>query len=102
MFIESKVFTLKEGYAEEFAKKFSKGEKIKQAEGFVEIIVMKRVRKGENEELIVMTRWEDQKAYTSWKNSDAHKAGHAQKKEKPDFIVNVKMDTYTVEGFNSK
>lgn len=102
MFIETKVFTIKEGHSEKLLTKFSQGGKMSLSEGFLEFSVLKRMRKGEHEEIMVMTRWEDQKSFTNWKNSDAHKAGHSGKHERPDFIVDVRMDTYTVEKIQTK
>ena len=102
MFIETKTFTVKAGYSDKILSKFTSVTKIKEAEGFLELCVSTKLRKGETEDILVMTRWADQKAYTNWKNSASHKAGHSQKQEKPEFIVNVSMETYAVQVLETK
>ena len=101
MFVEMKVFKLAVGNSESILNKFSKSGIINTQPGFVDMAVMKKVRKADHEEVVVEIRWESQDAYTAWKRSDAHKAGHGAKKERPDYILDVTMDTYHVETFKT-
>lgn len=95
MFIETKRFTVKKGFADEIIKKFSGKKPGQKMEGLVDFTLMKKLKSDETEEVMVEIRWENQEYFTAFKRSDAHKAGHANKpKEKPDFIVDVKVDLY--------
>ena len=98
MFIEMKRIVVEKGTSQPLIDKFSKAEMVKQAPGYVEHKVLKRVRNSENEEIIVQFVWESQEAFTNWKKSDAHKAGHANKGSKASNVIESSMDTYTVEN----
>lgn len=97
MFVEIKRITIKEGFAERIIEKFSGQSKMQEFDGFLEISVMKGLKKSEVEEILIESRWRDQEAYTKWKQSDFHKAGHANKKEKPEFMVDISVSMYNVE-----
>ncbi len=101
MFIEMKTIVTKAGFGEKIVQKFSGKSKIQEMDGFIEMSVLKRVRKTEEEEIIVEIRWESQEAFTAWKKSDTHKAGHANK-EKADFIISGKVEMYNVENTKYK
>ncbi len=98
MFIECKTITVTPGNSQIMIDKFSGSGLLQEQKGFVEKTVLKRVRKGDTEEVVVMIKWESQQDFTNWKKSDAHKAGHSSNKKRADFIVDVKLDTYTVEN----
>lgn len=102
MFVEAKTFIVKQGFSDEIIKKFSGPKKVAEMEGFLDLMVMKNLKGGETEEIRVELRFESQEAYKNWKKSDAHKAGHTNgQKQKPDYIVDVKLDVYsTVESVN--
>ena len=103
MFIEMKTIVVKEGFGDKIVEKFSGKSKIQELDGFVEMSVMRRVRKSEEEEVIVEIRWESQEAFTAWKKSDAHKAGHSNKgNEKAEYIISGKSDMYNVETVKVK
>ncbi len=98
MFIEMKTIVVKQGFADKIIEKFSGKSKIQELDGFIEMSVMRRVRRTEEEEVIVEIRWENQEAFTAWKKSDAHKAGHSNKgSEKAEYIISGKSDMYNVE-----
>lgn len=95
MFIETKRFIVKKGFSDEIIKKFSRNGSARKMDGLVDFTIMKKLKSDETEEVMVEIRWENQEYFTNWKKSDAHKAGHANRgKERPDFIVDVKMDLY--------
>ncbi len=106
MFIETKKFTVKKGYAENIINKFSRPRnedstnERKKPQGLVDVTIMQKLRKEEHEEVIVMFRWESQEDHKNFKLSDAHKEGHKSKDEKPDFIINVSVDMYDVKHIN--
>lgn len=95
MFIEMKKFTVKKGFSDEIIKKFSEKKPVGKIDGVVDFTIMKKLKSDETEEVIIEMRWENQEYFTNWKKSPAHKAGHANRvKEKPEFIVDVKMELY--------
>ncbi|MGL5314352.1 MAG: antibiotic biosynthesis monooxygenase [Peptostreptococcaceae bacterium] len=95
MFIETKRFTVKKGFSDEIVKKFSKKDPDKKIDGVVDFTIMKKLKSDETEEVMVEIRWENQEYFTNWKKSPDHKAGHANRpKERPEFILDVKMDLY--------
>lgn len=106
MFIETKKFTVKKGYAENIINKFSRKRnenstnERKKPQGLIDVTIMQKLRKEEHEEVVVMFRWESQQDHRNFKLSDAHKAGHKNKGEKPDFIINVSVDMYDVKHIN--
>ena len=103
MFIETKTFTVKKGYADNIINKFSRSKQSKndnnrkKPEGLIDVTIMQKLRKEENEEVIVMFRWKSQEDHKNFKLSDAHKEGHKNKGEKPDFIINVSVNMYNVK-----
>ena len=102
MFIETKVFKVETGTGEELIERFSKRGIIVEQPGFIELMVMKKVRRADYDEITLMIRWESQEDYTNWKRSDAHQSGHKQKKERPSHILDVTMETYRVESVITK
>lgn len=106
MFIETKKFTVKKGYSENIINKFSRPRneesttERKKPQGLIDVTIMQKLRKEENEEVIVMFRWKSQEDHKNFKLSDAHKEGHKNKGEKPDFIINVSVDMYDVKHIN--
>ena len=106
MFIETKTFTVKKGYAENIINKFSgskeqdRNNERKKPKGLIDVTIMQKLRKEESEEVVVMFRWESQEEHRNFKLSDEHKAGHKNKGAKPEFIINVKIDMYDVKHIN--
>lgn len=95
MIVEIKRFIVKKGFGEEIVNKFSGSKKIQESAGFKDIAVLKNMKTSETEEILLEIRWEDKEAYKKWKSSDTHKQGHTgEAKQKPDYIVEVKMDLY--------
>lgn len=95
MVIEIKRFIVKKGFADTIIKKFSGDSPIKSMDGFVDFTVMKNMKGGDTEEVMVEIRWASQEAFTKWKQSDAHKAGHSGgQKEKPEFMIEGSSSVY--------
>lgn len=98
MFVEMKTITVKEGFAQAVAERFSKPGAVEQMPGFVDLSVMaKKARHGE-EQVLVMIRWESEEAWKAWEKSDVHIQGHRQsaKQGRPDYIISSSHDSYQV------
>ncbi len=97
MFVEMKTFTVQVGSADQLLTRFSNPSVITEQEGFIDLVVMKKVRRADHEEVVILARWESQEHFTNWKRSDAHQGGHKTKKERPEYMIDVKMETYEVK-----
>lgn len=100
MFIQMKTFVLKAGHSGDIAARFSGESAVEKMKGFVDLsVLVKRSRKDE-EEVIVMIRWESEEDWMAWEKSDIHLAGHRESrgKPKPDYILSVVQSTYDVKA----
>lgn len=71
--------------------------------GFIDSSVMvKKLRKrdAEEEEVMVMIRWESEEAWKTWEKSPEHIAGHRNKRnqEKPEYIISTTVTMYEVKA----
>lgn len=100
MFVMLRKMVVKEGHADEMINRFSQPGILEEQEGFVDTIVMKsKARKGE-ESVVVAIRWESEAMWKQWEKSDAHLAGHREKRNqpKPEYVISTEVDLYTVEA----
>ncbi|WAA08771.1 antibiotic biosynthesis monooxygenase [Fervidibacillus albus] len=100
MFIVTRKMTVKEGYAEQVANNFNPPSVLLEQDGFVDIkILVKQVRRGEEEVLILIT-WESEQHWKNWEKSDAHIAQHRKKRNepKPDYLINFEVARYELKG----
>lgn len=96
MFVQVRKMTITEGFSEQVAGRFSKPGIIEEQEGFIgKEVLVKKVRRGE-EEVLVLIRWESEAHWKQWEKSDAHIAGHKEKRQqsKPEFMLNVEVGKY--------
>ncbi|WP_110928964.1 antibiotic biosynthesis monooxygenase family protein [Bacillus massiliglaciei] len=101
MFIQKRVMTIKEGFADQVVENFRNRQGIiQEQEGFIDQTVMvKKVRRGD-EEVVIMIRWESESHWKQWEKSDAHIQGHKKNmgKPKPDYILDVSHGLYEVKA----
>ncbi|MDU0421849.1 heme oxygenase [Staphylococcus haemolyticus] len=76
MFVVTNRITVKKGFAEKMAPRFTKGGKIEALQGFHKIEVWKVKRDHENEDMYVNTWWETENDFEAWTKSDAFKEAH--------------------------
>lgn len=76
MFVVTNRITVKKGFAEKMAPRFTKGGKIEALQGFHKIEVWKVTRDHESEDMYVNTWWETEKDFEAWTKSDAFKEAH--------------------------
>ncbi len=101
VFITMRKMTVQEGMANKVIKRFSKKGIVEEQEGFIDVTVMKKkIRRGKEEEVIIMTRWESEKYWKKWQTSDAHIAGHTAKRgqSKPDYLIKSESGRYKIEA----
>ncbi|PKG21513.1 antibiotic biosynthesis monooxygenase [Niallia nealsonii] len=100
MFVQLRKMTVTEGNSEQVVSRFSKAGIIEEQEGFVDLkIMVKKVRRGE-EEVIILITWESEDYWKQWEKSDAHIAGHKAKNNqtKPEFIIHTEVGKYEVKA----
>lgn len=100
MFIQLRTITVTEGNSEQVVDRFKKPGILEEQEGFADLkILVKKVRRGEEEVMILVT-WESEEAWKQWEKSDAHIAGHRakNKQQKPEFIIKTEVGKYEVKA----
>lgn len=100
MFTTIRTFTVKEGTAEKVIEHFGKPGILEDQPGFVKTTLLKKkVRRGETEEVLMLTEWKSETDWKNWQKSDAHVQGHQSRgnQEKPDHILDVENSRYTIE-----
>ncbi|SDE53567.1 heme oxygenase (staphylobilin-producing) [Priestia aryabhattai B8W22] len=100
MFVQLRRLTVTEGNSDQVVDRFSKAGIIEEQEGFVDLkVLLKQVRRGE-EEVIILVTWESEDYWKQWEKSDAHIAGHKAKcnQSKPEYIINTEVGKYEVRA----
>lgn len=102
MFVQIKRIVVKEGNATKVIERFTKKSSpslVEQQPGFIgREILLKKVRRGD-EEVLIMIRWESEEAWKNWEKSPEHIAGHKANigKPKPDYIIESSQDLYFLQ-----
>lgn len=101
MFVALRKITVTKGNADKVVEKFSTPGVIEEQDGFVDLTIMKQKarRSQEEEEVVIMIRWESEAHWKKWETSDAHLAGHKANKGKPqpEYILSQEGGRYEVE-----
>ncbi|MBD1371010.1 antibiotic biosynthesis monooxygenase [Hazenella sp. IB182357] len=98
MYVQIKKIKVTEGNAELFVQRFSKEGIIEKQDGFVDLQVMvKKTRK--EEEVIIMVRWESYDLWKKWETSEEHLAGHRANRGKPkqDYVISSENAYYDLK-----
>lgn len=97
MFIETRNIVVKEGNSENIVNQFSQKGLVETMEGFIDLnVLVKKSKKGGDEEVLVMIRWDSEESWKKWELSEGHLEMHRQNrgKPKPDYIVSYVHGTY--------
>ncbi|GIP37160.1 antibiotic biosynthesis monooxygenase [Paenibacillus sp. J31TS4] len=101
MLIQMRTIVVKAGTSDLVVERFGKPGPIQEIEGFLDMSVMvkKGKRSDEEEEVVVMTRWESQEAWKRWETSDIHIQGHRENrgKPKPEHVIRTEHAMYEVK-----
>jgi heme oxygenase (staphylobilin-producing) len=100
MFVQMRSITVKEGYSDQVVERFSKAGVVDRSPGLIDITVLVKRTRREDEEVVVFTRWESEEAWKNWEKSDAHIQGHRENRGKPtpEFIVGTNHGLYDVRA----
>ncbi|WP_294742288.1 antibiotic biosynthesis monooxygenase [uncultured Exiguobacterium sp.] len=103
MFIQLKTFKIKRGSAVEMIERFSGKGIIEQQPGFLDLSVLHKKRTKEEEEVLVLIRWESEQDWKAWETSEVHLAGHRERRGQPgpSFILDGQQHYYDVIGFKT-
>ncbi|SDN41701.1 heme oxygenase (staphylobilin-producing) [Psychrobacillus sp. OK028] len=99
MFYQIKRMIVTEGSAQTVVERFQGEGKIEKQPGFEKLeVLVKKVRRGE-EEVLIVTGWNSEEDWKNWEKSPEHIAGHKAKigKPKPDHIIEVSQSVYEVK-----
>lgn len=97
MVIQMRTIKVEKGYGEQVVERFSQDAPVDTMPGLIDRTVTVNRRSKEYEEVMVMIRWESLDAWKNWEKSDIHIQGHRQKKEKPEYILDVSVNMYEVK-----
>ena len=99
MFYQIKRMIVQEGFSQAVVERFQGEGKIEKQPGFEKLeVLVKKVRRGE-EEVLIVTGWNAEEDWKNWEKSPEHIAGHKAKigKPKPDHIIEVNQSVYDVK-----
>lgn len=99
MFYQIKRMIVKEGFSQTVVERFQGEGKIEKQPGFAKLeVLVKKVRRGE-EEVLIVTGWNSEEDWKNWEKSPEHIAGHKAKigKPKPDHIIDANQSVYEVK-----
>ncbi|ALS28535.1 antibiotic biosynthesis monooxygenase [Paenibacillus sp. 32O-W] len=99
MFVQMRSIVVEKGYADQVVERFSKESPVDGMEGLIDRTVMVNRQGKENEEVLVMIRWESEEAWKNWEKSDVHIQGHREKRgqPKPEYVIGTTVKMYHVK-----
>lgn len=98
--IQMRSFIIEPGHSDQLVERFSNQGLVDKMKGFIDRTVMVNRRSKEQEEVIIMIRWESVEDWKNWEKSPEHIAGHREKRgqEKPSFVINSSVQMYDVKA----
>ncbi|WP_154840900.1 heme oxygenase [Staphylococcus pasteuri] len=81
MFVVTNRITVKQGFTEKMAPRFTKGGKIESLKGFNKIEGWQVEKDDDTEDMYVNTWWDTEEDFKNWLNSDAFKEAHQRPKQ---------------------
>lgn len=96
MFIMTRTITVEKGNSEQVVARFSGASPMDNMEGLIDVSVMVNTKSKDQEEVVVVIRWESQEAWKNWEKSDAHIQGHKEKrgKQPPSYVLGTEVKMY--------
>ncbi|WP_438351739.1 antibiotic biosynthesis monooxygenase [Paenibacillus sp. FA6] len=94
--IQTRTIVVEKGNSEKVVERFSQESPVEGMDGLIDISILVKKRSKENEEVMVMIRWESEEAWKNWEKSDVHIQGHRQKKGNvtPEYIISSSVSMY--------
>lgn len=101
MFVMTRTIVVEKGNSDKVVARFSGEGPMDQMDGLVDVSVMVNRKSKEQEEVVVVIRWESVEAWKNWEKSDAHLEGHRQAKanghQPPEYIISTSVNLYDAE-----
>ncbi|WP_342481767.1 antibiotic biosynthesis monooxygenase [Paenibacillus sp. FSL L8-0340] len=99
MFIQTRSIVIEKGNSDKVIEKFSAPGVLEEMEGLIDISITLNKKSKDNEEVLLLIRWESEEAWKNWEKSDAHIQGHRNSRgqEKPAFIISTTVNMYEVQ-----
>lgn len=100
MLIQTRTVTVEKGNADKVVERFSKEGPLDGREGLIDITVMVNKRSKENEEVVIIVRWESEEAWKNWEKSPEHIQGHRNSKgqQPPEYVISTNVSMYEVKA----
>ncbi|MBB3113841.1 heme oxygenase (staphylobilin-producing) [Paenibacillus phyllosphaerae] len=99
MLVQTRQIVVEKGHAEEVVERFSQESPVDGMPGLIDRSVMVKKRTKDEEEVLVMIRWESEEAWKNWEKSDVHIQGHRNNagKSKPEYVKSTTVSMYEVK-----
>ncbi|WP_321166113.1 antibiotic biosynthesis monooxygenase [Bacillus sp. FJAT-28004] len=99
LFIQLRTIVVEKGNSQQVVDNFGQEGYIDGKEGLIDINIMVNRKAKENEEVVIMIRWESEEAWKNWEKDPVHIAGHRNKKDekRPSYIVDSSVSIYDVK-----
>ncbi|WP_256758024.1 antibiotic biosynthesis monooxygenase [Cohnella sp. WQ 127256] len=103
MLIQTRTIVVEKGNSDKVVERFSKEGLLDGREGLIDISVMVNKRSKENEEVVVLIRWESEEAWKAWEKSPEHIQGHRNNKGStpPEYVISTTVNMYEVKKIRS-
>ncbi|MCI3920998.1 antibiotic biosynthesis monooxygenase [Paenibacillus sp. TRM 82003] len=101
MLIQTRTITVAPGFVDQVVERFAQPGPMDEMPGLVDKTVMvNRRKKEENDEVVVMIRWESVDAWKNWEKSDVHIQGHRESKGRtpPEYVLDTVVNMYEVKS----
>lgn len=99
MLIQTRSILVEKGYARQVAERFGGPSPVDEMPGLIDRTVSINKRSKDEEEVLVLIRWESEEAWKNWEKSPQHIQGHREgrSKPKPAYILGTTVNLYEVE-----
>lgn len=103
MLIQTRSIRVEQGYADQVVEKFSGPSAVDEMPGLIDRTVYVNKRSKDEEEVLILIRWESEEAWKNWEKSPQHIQGHrdGRNKEKPPYILGISVNMYEVKAVAS-
>ncbi|MBW4080902.1 antibiotic biosynthesis monooxygenase [Paenibacillus sp. S150] len=100
MFIQTRSISVEKGNSGKVVERFSTPGALDEMEGLIDISVMVNKKAKENEEVLLLIRWDSEEAWKNWEKSEAHLQGHRNSRgqEKPSYMIGTTVNMYEVQA----
>jgi len=100
VFVMIRTIAVEKGHAGKVVERFSQPGKLDEREGLIDVSVMVNKRAKENDEVVVLIRWESEEAWKAWEKSPEHIQGHRDSKGKtpPEYVLSTTVNLFDAKA----